>query len=309
MTAAIHFPVSSSVEGIQPVTQQGDRHPSLPRTDSLSPSTESKRFFSFDKPVLSPPLPSMSVIPFLQSVEKFHSFGQRYLGTQSKRLEQSNREIEKITTENIQKMREAAERASESDVWSFFKKIATAILSAISIVIGISLVASGAGALVGGAMIASGILSIANLVLSEAGFWEALAKRLAQDNEDKRRAIALMLPAIIGVVSGLIGVFGSVGSLAFSTLNFFEKALTMLHAAVGVLDGATTIGKGISDGQVIRADADLAQTRCDATLAHLKNEQVSTALEKVLKQLEAAQEKAAQMLKMLIQSNLQVVQG
>ena len=264
---------------------------------------------TFDRPVLSPPDGHMSVLSYLREVAGFQNFGDKYLTAKSNALANTNKEIERLSAENMEKMRDAAGKASTSDVWSFLKKIATCILAAISVVIGISLIATGGGAIIGGAMIASGILSIANLVLSDAGFWEWVAKKLANDNEDKRKMIAMALPAVVGIASGAIGLFGSVGSLLWSSLNFMQQALVVAHAIFGVTDGVTTIGKGVADGQVLFAEADIVQSRLETAQVRFQSENISKAIEEVLNYLGSVQENALGMLKMIIQSNQRIVQG
>jgi len=287
---------------------------SLVQADSINSSnTQPIELPSFDRPVLPPPgkpaESSLTVLSYIHAVNGFQNFGDQYLKTKSAALASTNKEIEDLNAKDMERMRDAAEKASTSAVWSFLKKIATCILAAISVVIGISLVATGGGAIIGGAMIASGIFSIANLVLSEAGFWEWVAKKLANDNEDKRKKIAMILPAVVGIASGVIGIFGSVGSVVWSSLNLMQQALVIAHAIFGVVDGATTIGKGVADGRVLFAEADLAKSRLETILARYKSENISKAVEEVLNYLGAVQEKASSMLKMIVQSNQRIVQG
>ena len=155
-----------------------------------------------ERPVLTHPNdlppPRSSVYRLLAETENSRCLGNEILETLSLRVSQIKEKINEITTELTKKLKEAAERAQESVFWSLLKKVATCLLSAVSIVLGISLVASGGGALVGGAMIASGILSLANFALSESGLWDTIAQQLSRGNEDLKRKLQIILPPVWG---------------------------------------------------------------------------------------------------------------
>ena len=208
-----------------------------------------------ERPILTSPheLPPPRDLPrsdyrLLAVTEESRELGDKILNTMTTRLAAIKDHIRAISAENIEKLKEAAERANDSAWWSTLKKIASCLLSALSIVFGVAFAASGGGALIGGAMIASGILSLANFALSEAGTWDWVAKELSNGNEEWRKRLAMILPATVGLLAGGIGLVGSVYSVTTGAVQLAEKAV--IQTAVTLFDGATTLGKGQADARL-----------------------------------------------------------
>ncbi|MBS0653725.1 MAG: hypothetical protein JSR39_09430 [Verrucomicrobia bacterium] len=271
-----------------------------------------------DRPTLTPPSfrrdtpppanpPSLSELRFLAAMESFRSFGDEVLLTLGVRLEAFRLQLQDISADNLQKLKEAAENAKASDFWSLLKKVANSLLSALSIVIGVSLVSTGAGSLVGGAMIASGIFSIANMLMSESGTWDWVAKKLANEDEDRRKMLAMLLPTATGLLAGIIGLGGSAGAFAWSGIEFAEKAVMIAQATLAIFDGATTIGKGYADANLIWSQADLTKVKSQMTVERQLIDNTTKSIEGVLDGLNAAHDKANLFVKMAIRSNEAVV--
>lgn len=301
----------------------------LPSSDSIAAScaqnspnvTEcSTTPVMIDRPKLIPPQiaqkfssqvtaePTLSELRFLSAMEAFRSFGDQMLSTLGTRLEVFRLELQEISAENLRNLKEAAEKAKASDFWSLLKKIATALVSALSIIIGVSLVATGVGALVGGAMIASGIFSLANMLMCESGAWDWVAEKLANEDEEKRKMLAIHLPCAVGILAGVIGIFGSAGAFAWSGIDFFDKSVMIAQSTLAIFDGATTVGKGYADANVIWSQADLTKTKSKITIQRQQIENTTKSIEGVLDGLNAANTKASQLIKMAVRSNQAVVE-
>jgi hypothetical protein len=283
-------------------------------TDTMAPADElCAAEWKPERPLLTPPesLPpphlQLSDYRLLGVTEVSRELGSKILDTLTLRLQNVKEKIRDFSAENIKKLREASERANTSGFWSILKKVANCLLSAVSIIFGITLFASGGSALIGGAMIASGILSLANFALSELGTWDWVADQLSHDNEDRKKKIAMILPAAFGIVAGGIGLVGSVYSVASGALQFAEKAAFAAEAALSIFGGMTTLGKGIADARLLWTQADLKLIETNLTIAR---ENFSTTIEEVkgsMNDFKNMKAKAKKALDMLIESNIQLV--
>jgi hypothetical protein len=206
-----------------------------------------------ERPKLTPP----SMIRLLGATEETRSLGKTLLGVLTDRLSYIKENIDEISSENIAKLKESAAKANSSVFWSVLKKIATSLLSAFSVIFGISLLASGGAGFIGGAMIASGILSLANFGLAEMGAWDWVAQQLAQDNEERRQKLAMLLPIASGILCAGIGLVGSAWSIGSNAVNFAEKAVSIAQTTLSLFDGVTTLGKGAADANLLWTQADL----------------------------------------------------
>jgi hypothetical protein len=296
-----HAQTPSAVEDTMAASALGPSIPVIIDRPTLTPPTFSEEFSSPATP------PTLSELRFLAAMESFRSFGDQVLSTLGVRLETFRLQLQEISAENLQKLKEAAENAKSSDFWSLLKKVATSLLSALSVVIGISLVSTGAGALVGGCMIASGIFSVANMLMSEAGTWDWVAKKLANEDESRRQMLAILLPSAVGLLSGIIGLGGSAGAFAWSGIEFVDKVVLIAQATLGIFDGATTIGKGYADANLIWSQADLTQVKSKMTVERHLIDNTTKSIEGVLDGLNAAHDKSNLFVKMAIRSNEAVV--
>ncbi|MBS0604340.1 MAG: hypothetical protein JSS60_04790 [Verrucomicrobia bacterium] len=285
---------------------------SLP-TDSVGAAEETAGDWRPERPLLTapgdlpPPRLPLSDYRLLAATDETRSLGNQIMDSLSLRLTGVKEKIREVSAENIKKLKESAERASASNFWSILKKVATCLLSAVSIVFGIALVASGGGALIGGAMIASGILSLANFAMSELGTWDWVADQIAHNNEDLKSKLKMILPAAVGIVAGGIGLVGSVNGIVTGALQFAEKAIFIAQTAVTIFDGVTTLGKGIADARLIWTKADLKLIEADLAI---QREQFTTTMEEIkgsMNEFKAAKAKAKKAIEMISQTNLQLV--
>jgi hypothetical protein len=283
----------------------------------------------FERPQLTPPSsmpklsPRVSVTPevkvhnseprranqrsdlrLLATTATSQDLGSEILDSLALRLQDVKGKIKQVSAEMIQKLKEAAARARDSGFWSILKKIATCLLSAVSIVFGVALVASGGGALIGGAMIASGILSLANFALSELGTWDWIANQLSHGNEDLRKKLLMILPGAVGLIAGGIGLVGSVNGIVTGALNLAEKALFVAQAALAIFDGVTTFGKGISDARLLWTKADLMEIKAALTAAQEIFTSTIDEIKSSMSDFNAMLAKTKKAIEMITQSNI-----
>lgn len=299
--------IPEPLEGLPPPIAQ----PILARVaDALNPSTQipATQLLS-ERPKLIPPNDpisrGLSEARYLREMQKVKDRSNAITETVAKRLDIYKEEMMKLNDENIAKIKESAERAATSNWWSMLKKAATALLSALSLALGLSVIAGGGSLVIGGALVASGILSIANFVCSEAGIWDELAKKLAHNDEERRKKIGLIIPIALGVVSAALGLFGGVQSMAFTT----HLAMTVLQTALSTFQGVTAIGLGISKGNLIRSQADIVNVRAAMDATRLNTQLVTQWIENFRSEMEYIGKRSGQVARMVIQANQKIVEG
>jgi hypothetical protein len=229
----------------------------LSRESLETPSTVEHKWKPAKPQLTHPSAITMSEYRLLSVTDETRTLGNEILECLSTRLDGIKTQTKELSEQIIGKLKEAAERASSSDLWSMLKKIATSLLSAISIVFGGAVLAMGGSALTGGAMIASGVLSLSNFALSEMGIWDTFADWIAHDNEEEKKKIALIMPACIGIIAGGIGLMGSAEAIAKGAFGFAEKAALVAQGALTLFEGVTTLGKGIADTRRTWTEAEL----------------------------------------------------
>lgn len=248
-----------------------------------------------------------SPLRLIAVTDQSRELGGNILETLSVRLANVKDKVREISAENIKKLKEAAERANASTFWSTLQKIATCLLSALSVIFGVTLLASGGGALIGGAMIASGVLSLANFALSELGTWDWVAEQLANGNEERKRQIATILPAAIGIVAGGIGLVGSVHGVATGALQFAEKAVAVAQTALTLFSAATDFGKGCADARLLWTQADLMKIQADLTVKQENFDLLADEIKFSMKEFQGVKTKAKKAIEMITQSDMQLV--
>jgi hypothetical protein len=235
----------------------------------------------FEPPPLPPPQSALSF--HLQTVAKLEAVGLRKKQVEEEWLDFISFEMEELSHEALEKMKESAEKYNESWIWSTLRKVADCILSAINIIFGVTLVATGAGTLIGGLLIASGILSLVNLVCVETRAWDKFAEAVAGKDKALRNQLRAWIPGAIGIASGVIGAAGSIGAVLFASLNLAQKGILMANTAANMAANIAKMGEGItySENLQIQADREFLLSRIDS---------VENDLERSVKSLEKSME-------------------
>lgn len=169
-------------------------------------------------------------------------------------VEGERKELEALRAKQIERLHESLKAEDYSGFWGVLSKIGSMVLGAISTIVGAFFLTSGAGTIVGGAMIASGVLSIANLTLEETGGWDWIVDKLAKEDEEFRKTLRLLLPAGIGAICGITGL----GSAFFGweSLNSLGKLITVAQTAANFIAGATTAAQGVFSAKTSIAQAE-----------------------------------------------------
>lgn len=281
--------------------------------DTVKPSQEVLRSeWTPERPRLMAPsqLPqnqSLSEYRLLAVTNDTRALGDDILETLSFRLQSVKEKIREVSAENMGKLREAATRASSSDFWGILKKIATSLVSAISAVFGIAILATGGSALVGGAMIASGVLSLANFALSELGTWDWIADLIAHNNDDLKKKLQWILPGAVGILAAGIGIVGSVNGVVSGAMNFAEKAASVAQTGIAIFQSVTTIGKSAADANTLWTKADLKMIQAHLTV---ERENFTSTIDEIkgsMSEFKGVNTKTKKAIEMIAQSNIELV--
>lgn len=175
------------------------------------------------------------------------------------KIEEFRVDLEKLRAEQIAKLRESLSSEDSSGFWGFLAKIGSMLMAAISTVFGVFLVTTGAGTLVGGAMVAAGLLSIANIALEETGAWDWIALKISNENEEFRQVFRTFVPVAIGIVCSLAGL-GGVG-ITWGVLDIGGQALAVAQVAMNLTVAVTTGAKGIHLAQMSWAQSEQVELK------------------------------------------------
>lgn len=230
----------------------------------LSLSTQADLYeeqISLDTPVaLTPPslLPPSSEYQLLSTIDALCDIKNRLMMTQADRLLAIKEELSRASDAFIRRLQEICEGLKSSEQWHSLKKVSTSLLSALSLIAGLGAMATPSTALIGGALITAGILSIGNIAMTECKGWHQVAKTLSMGNAHTEKQLQHFLPIVSGILAAGCSVAGSTYALTSNGLSLASQASQIAQAAFNLFHTATTFEKGASDANVHFSQAQLA---------------------------------------------------
>jgi len=274
-------------------------HSSAIDTRALSAQTPS---VLFAPPNLSgPDKVNFNEIQFITVMNEIQMSGESLIDSFSKSITIGSDKLKKMSIENMEKLKEAAEKTQDKSFWSFLQQVGECILSAISTVLGITLVSSGAGYIIGGAMIASGVINFVIFVMKNTGTWQYLSKQMTDDRK-RQQELAQYLPFAASLVGSVLGIASTGAALIWSDLNAAQQGLVIAQAALGLYQGGVTIGRGLNDANATWIESDLTYMQSEKDLQKIKFEEDSHTLNQILKILRASQDAAEQVIDLAAQA-------
>ena len=262
-----------------------------------------------DRPALTPVDQCLSEFALIDAIQGMRNVSDSVLNSTVERLGRVRETMEKISAEYVDKLSEAAARASTSNVWGVLKKIATALVASLSVVFGLSYLGAGGSAIVAGALVFSGISSVTNFAMTELGVWDKVAEQLAQENKEKQKMLAILLPTAVGLLSGVVGAAGSVYAIASGATEFVDKAVLLAQCTLAVFSGVTSFGKGVADARTTWSKADLSFLESKLTIERFEMGSLMKQIEGlVFGTLKAAKSTSDQILRLISEANIRVVQ-
>jgi hypothetical protein len=247
-------------------------------------------------PVLEPPK-RYGMKQRIEQLIELENIGGRLNDTSSSMLDEKHLELNRLSKEQAEKLAEKAKQTQKAGVWELLKKIGSCILAAVSFVLGVSLIATGGGTIIGGLLIASGVLSIVNLVMTETDAWDWVAKKLAGENEELKKKLAAILPTAVGVVTAIMGIAGTAATLAWSSIDWAKKIIVIAQGASSLVQGVTSIGKGVSEAKVYWTDAEITELKKQIKAIQFSLDRLMNQMQKVNEEQGAQAKQLSEMLK------------
>ncbi len=205
----------------------------------------------------SPPrsgLFSPPILLIMELMNETYAIGVSILHSASEEIKISSNDLSKKMAENIAALQKASERAQELGVWSILQKTGACVLFTFNLYLGFSLYSNDSQKL-GSVLIASGILSMTNLAMTELRGWDLMAEKLAGDNNDLRNKITLLSPIVLQLLSGALNTAAVSTVLYDPTLSFnYEK----FDHAINIYSGFTGAGKSVADSRFSWTKAELS---------------------------------------------------
>jgi len=257
--------LSKRVDGPVPLYHNPAIH--IPRSmDSTSKAMDLPQYVPSKPQLIPPDAPKENIqIALAKLVNTLNQIRAITMRENHDRITFKTGEIVKLQkkTQSLQSEKKGAEEAHT--FWSFLKKVATVLLTAVSIISGAVLCATGlAPAIIaGGLLIGSGVTGITAFALSESG-------------ADPR------LCAALGIASAGLGVAGSI--VCFSSVaHALPKMIAAIGAAVtGVASGTTTIGTSIWESKTYDLRAQLAHFQGKSAISQERLNRISLKIREVL---------------------------
>lgn len=275
---------------------------SLPQEEPFVPSTPILPSLE-ELTVTSSPTYNSAILSLIGTLEAIHTTGAEIHTTQTKELTRLSKHLEKSQAAELEKMREISEKSQASGVWHVLQTIGSYLLAGLNFVFGGLLTAQGAP-IIGGIMIAAGLISVANLAFSDCGFWSWIAKQIAKEDKELAQKLETIIPAIIGLLAAAASAVGTyqVWQMA-GQFDILRQVLLVLQTTVGVMEGVTTIGKGFSDYDVKKSQEEATKFQSDSAKFEHALERTTRDMENHMKIPSSCTASLARMIRSTIYSN------
>lgn len=297
--------LSREVKPLTPLTPSYPRKPSIAVTNTPLSSTPVKiEPLVSDRPTLLSPS-NFRLTKFVCELERTL---QSMIETLSDRLSTISNESAEQSRAYQKELKENEEKIKSGLVWSALKKIWSAFFSAITILFGASNVIAG-NLFVGAALISSGILSITNLLCSEMGVWDEVAKKLAQEDEARKKQILFSISITLSILSAGLALFGGVYDLTQSKEFLSNQFLFALLASCSILSGIVDIGQGVTQMRTLDAQAGLLKIQTLLEITNIQSKMCSEVLSNFFASTQQIFERISRIMQMNAQTNLTILQG
>ena len=232
------------LEGPCPVpylpTQQGEGNGQT--TSTLEPSSRTEGP-STSIPVLDRPLPMCTVAEKMQKLEAAVDV---YSMLREGQIEKFLHELSHLHGEESIMMDKSLAAQKDVTFWTTLEDLANVMTGAISIVLGGYTLGVG-HAVVGGALIASGVASIANIAFKYGNVWDYLSTQIAGENKELQTTLRTYMPAALGLTAATLSLYCSYQIWNLPGLTSSAHLMSILQTGSSILMGSVTLGKGFAD--------------------------------------------------------------
>lgn len=256
------------------------------------------------RPTLLPPA-NLRLALFVSTLERTE---QSLVETLTSRLSEISKEGAEQSLAYQKKLKENADQIKSGLAWSVLKKVWSALFASVTAIFGISNLIAG-NVIVGASLIVSGMLSLINLLCSEMGVWDEVAKKLAQEDQARQKQIAFCIPLAISILSAGLALFGGIYDLTRSQEFLSNEFLFALLASCSILSGIVDIGQGMTQMRTLHAQASLLKIKTLLESTNIETKMCSEALGSFFSSIQQVFERLSRIMQMNAQANLTILQG
>jgi hypothetical protein len=255
----------------------------------------------------SPSKPELPELRMIQTMGKLHDTGAYKFRIHLDEFDAHTKDLDQLLAKNLESLKEKAQRTQTNSYWDTLRRIGTGILSVVSTFLGLSVISAGGSTLIGGALIASGIMSLANLALTDAGLWDWVAEQLAADNQKEQERIAALIPCVVGFMAGTVGLAGFGAYALWGAMATAPRILTVAQTAANLSTMTAAIGGEVSQALVSQSQASLIDLQGKLALHGHRVERLLQGLETALQQETQTYRIARDILNLTIQTKQELL--
>ncbi|MEZ5314849.1 MAG: type III secretion system translocon subunit SctE [Chlamydiales bacterium] len=163
-----------------------------------------------------------------------------------KEIESLDMETTRAHQKRLDEIKEALEKEKSTENWGIAVKIFSWITSLIGIIAGVTMIATGIGAVAGGMIVAGGLIQITNQILTITDGWKKISQILPGNDPDKKRAIISWMQIGIAVLCLILSGVGIAGGGYSHFSEATQTAMALFGGVISMGYGAVTIGEGIT---------------------------------------------------------------
>lgn len=236
-------------------------HSSLEKAKAVDPT------FTPTKPQLDPP-----TNPIFQTIDHLNRRAEpifdQWMRIKERGIEQEFDSIHQMHIDQARKMEEALEASKAVSFWGVLDDMTSTFSAATSFFFGSSAIAAGSS-VVGGALIASGVLSIGNLAFKYANVWDKAADSLAGENKELGDTLRSYLPGAVGLAATALSAYGAYGAWKFATQTGTQITNSLLTTATQIAGSCVTLQNGLKNADHTWKLADLKVLQSSADISRL----------------------------------------
>lgn len=218
---------------------------------SISPAEPREAPYIPSKPILDNPLEqSMKIYGIVEDAAR------RWGHFKVSETEKEFYKIDQTHRQEAVKLEEAYQAQQDVTFWEILGDVGNSIMSSVSFFFGFSAMSAGAP-VVGATLIASGVLSVTNLVFKHTQVWEWTADQIGGENKELRQAIKTFIPPAVGILASALGIYGSYAAWIYSAQTGVGTITTLLKATGNIANGISQYQQGQAQYRLNHLHADL----------------------------------------------------
>jgi len=199
----------------------------------------------------------------------------------------------------IEALHKAIKMEKQSYRWGIMQKTTGWVASMTGIILGATLIATGAGAVAGSLIMAAGVVTLTMSVMEVFGVWQKVTDLLPGDDPEKKRAVTMWIQLGVAVFCLGAGVVGMIFGGGLSSVQESMGAVMQVFGGIATCAGGVgTLGRGVSDYRFKNKLADSKGFELQLELMQNEREDLLDLLENGVERLEKFYEMMGSTLKL-----------